>query len=299
MEAQALGEAAADGDGDGDGDGVRMVLGAFRWVLVPFVVLAVGATLALYVNTGHTEDDFAWTIAPDLTAALLGAAYGGTIVFFAMALRQRVWANFRMVLPAPFVLSCLMLVATLMHVDRFHLDGGEPVAVGVAWIWLVVYLVVPPAIVGLTWWQLRQPGTDPPRRRRLPVGLRVAVGLFGFSGVVVGLVLFVAPGRVAPHWPWPITPLTGRVLAAWLAALGVAGLQAVLEDDVRRVRVGLSALAVMGGLGLLAVARYGDDVTVWWPGGALLVAVLALMAVAGGYGVLLDRRVGAEDRPLS
>src|SRR5262245_59612512 len=70
-------------------EGEREVIPGFRWMLIPFVVLAVGATAGLYIGTTHTDDDFSWTISPALTAALLGAAYGGTLVFFGLALMER------------------------------------------------------------------------------------------------------------------------------------------------------------------------------------------------------------------
>ena len=262
-------------------------------MLVPFVVLAIGATAGLYIGTTHTDTDFSWTILPALTAALLGAAYGGTLVFFGLALRERKWVNFRMVIPAPFTLSTLLLIATLVHFEKFHLDS-DLVPATVAWVWLIVYIIVPPLVVVLFVLQLRAPGTDPPRTRPLPSALRVFVFVFGVCGVVGGLALFVAPDRAADHWPWAITPLTGRAIAAWMAGLGVAALQATWENDLRRTRIGMGAVLTVGVLGLIAVARYSDDITSWWPGGWLLVIVLALMAVAGGYGLLTERMTAVQ-----
>ncbi len=261
-------------------------------MLVPFVVLAVGATAGLYIGTTHTETDFSWTIVPALTAALLGAAYGGTLVFFGLALLEREWVNFRMVIPAPFTLSTLLLIATLVHLDKFHLDS-DLVPATVAWVWLIVYIIVPPMVVVLFVAQLRAPGTDPPRSRPLPLALRAFVFVFGVCGVVGGLALFVAPDRAADHWPWAITPLTGRAIAAWMAGLGVAALQAVWENDLRRTRIGMGAVLTVGVLGLIAVARYSDDITSWWPGGWVLVIVLGLMALAGGFGLYAERSTAA------
>ena len=272
-----------------DEAGLREVIPPLRWMMVLFVLLGVGATAALYFGTTHTEDDFSWTIQPPLTAALLGAGYSGTIVLFGLAIRERWWANARMVVPAPFTLSTLLLIATLLHLDKFHFDSSA-IPTSVTWIWLVVYVVVPPGLVVLTVLQLRAPGGDPPRARPVPGGLRAAVLVYAVLALVGGLVLFLVPEDVAPHWPWAITPLTGRAIAAWLTALGVAALQATWENDLRRVRIGMAALAAVGTLGLVAVARYPDDIDNWWPGGWLLVAVLAFMAGAGGYGMLRERR---------
>ena len=247
----------------------RTVIPAFRWLLGPSVVLAIGASASLYLRPDDTDEFFAWTIQPPLTAALLGAAFGGTLVLFALALRETVWANARIVIPAPLTLSTLLLIATLIHLDKFHLDEGGVAAV-VAWIWLVVYIIVPPVFVVVTVLQLRAPGGDPLRSVPAPSWLRGAMLVYGGAAVIGGAILFVIPEEVAPHWPWAITPLTGRAVAAWLVGLGVAGLQAVYEADFRRLRAAVGGFSVIGGLGLLAVARFSDDVD-WDVGGWMLV----------------------------
>lgn len=110
-----------------------------------FFVLAIGAVLGLYVASERTADAFAWTIEPPLTAALLGSAYAGSVVIFGMVARGGPFARSRCAIPTPFVLSVAMLITTLLHLDRFHLDrGGVPGAV--AWVWLVVYIIVPPLL---------------------------------------------------------------------------------------------------------------------------------------------------------
>ena len=258
---------------------------------------AVGATLSLFFQPERTDDFFAWTIQPPLTAALLGAAYGGTIVLFALSLRETGWANARMIVAAPFTLSTLLLVATLIHLDKFHLDEGG-IAAGVAWIWLIVYVLVPPVIVVLAVIQLRAPGIDPARIAPLPTWLRVAMGAFGAAALLGGAVLFAVPSDIAPHWPWTITPLTGRALAAWLAGIGVASLQAVVENDFRRLRAGLTGFTVIGVLALVAIARFADDVD-WGLGGGLLVAVPVFIVAAGAYGVWQGRSIEREPGPLS
>jgi hypothetical protein len=255
---------------------------------VPFVALAIGATLSLYVRPADTDDYFAWTIAPPFTAALLGAAYGGTLVFFALTLRERAWADARLAVSAPLTLSSAMLAATLLHLDKFHLDEGGVPAV-VAWIWLVVYLIMPPALVAVAVIEARTPGGDPDRQARLPVVVRALLVVMGTAGVVAGAALFGWPSELAEHWPWTITPLTGRAVAAWMLGLGVAALHAAAEDDLRRLRAGVAALATIGALGLVACARYPDDLS-GGLGTAVLVGVLGLLFVMGVIGPVLERR---------
>jgi len=259
-----------------------MVVPELRWLLGPFVLLAVGSVAALFVNTRNTDDTFAWTIAPPFTAALLGAAYAGALILFVLVLREKIWANARIAVPAPFVLSTLTLIATLVHLDKFHLDA-DLLPAAVAWIWLVVYCIVPPAMIVLAVRQLQAPGTDPPRTHPMPAWFRAVMIAYGAAGVIGGMFVFLSPTSVIPHWPWLLTPLTARALAAWFVALGVAAFQGAWEHDLRRVRAGLAAFAVIGGLGLIAVARFSDDIRWAWAGWTV-VGVLVLMLVAGGLG---------------
>jgi hypothetical protein len=60
-------------------------------------------------------------------------------------------------------LTSLTTVATLMHLDRFHLSAAGILARAAAWMWLTVYLIVPLAPTTLLVAQLRLPGTDPAR----------------------------------------------------------------------------------------------------------------------------------------
>jgi hypothetical protein len=271
----------------GDQTGLRMVLPAFRWILIPFTGLAIGASWSLFLVPARTDEFFAWTIQPPLTAALLGAAYGGTVLLFGLGLREKVWVNLRILVAAPLVLSTLMLVATLIHLEKFHLDA-DPIPTAVAWIWLIIYLVVPPALLLLMVGQHRAPGVDPPRSSPMPAVLRGAMLVYGALSVAGGAVLFVVPEEVAPHWPWAITALTGRALAAWMAGLGVAAVQAFFEADLRRVRIGLVSFTVIGVLGLIAIGRFNDEIT-WNAGGWVTVAYFGLMVGAGLLGWLVGR----------
>ena len=55
-----------------------------------------------------------------------------------------------------FVIACLLLVATLIHLERFHHDlFGR--------FWLVAYVAVPPVLLFCLWRQLSQPGADADR----------------------------------------------------------------------------------------------------------------------------------------
>src|SRR3954462_2049879 len=126
---------------------IRRVLPSMRALLVVFSVLTALAVGALYVLAERTDDYFAWTIQPALTAAFLGAGYAAGFVLVVLSLRDPVWAHSRVAVLTILVFVVLTTVATLIHIDRFHFmvefaDSGC-VAEAAAWSWLAVYIIVP------------------------------------------------------------------------------------------------------------------------------------------------------------
>jgi hypothetical protein len=140
-----------------------------------------------------TDKWFAWTVEPPLTAAFLGAGYCAGFVLVAVAMRRRVWAAARIPLVVIFAFTALTLVATLLHLDRFRFHAAGHVARIAAWIWLVVYLVVPPALAAALVRQALRPGVDAVRLRSMPSWLVSMLAVHALTVLVVGATLFVAP----------------------------------------------------------------------------------------------------------
>src|SRR3954449_5704447 len=214
---------------------IRRVLPSMRALLVIFSVLTALAVGALYVLAEHTQDYFAWTIQPPLTAAFLGAGYAAGFVLVVLSLRDPVWAHSRVAVLTILVFVVLTTIATLVHIDRFHFrdefaDSGS-VAKGAAWFWLGVYIVVPVLMLALILPQEHSRGIDPAPRHPVPVVLRVALAVESLVLVVTGAVLYVAPTTSARLWSWTLTPLTARVVAAWLIAFGLATALASVAGD--------------------------------------------------------------------
>ncbi|GAA3552130.1 hypothetical protein GCM10022197_03860 [Microlunatus spumicola] len=256
-----------------------------RVLLVAFVCLTLVATNQLFVLARRTATLFSWTIQPPLSAAFLGASYAAGCVLSVLALRSRSWLDARTPLVTVLVFAALTLVATLLHLDRFHFHAPGLAAVGAAWVWLVVYLVVPVALLVVVVRQSRvpHPGPTSPRTpRTLPAWL---LGLLGLQGLVLGVAavgLFLAPAAAARWWPWTLTPLTARMIAAWLAALAVAALLSLRERDVARVRIPAVAYVVFGLLQLLALVLYGEAFA---RGSAAATVYVVALVVALGTGV--------------
>lgn len=262
---------------------IRPQLRGLRWFYWVAVGLVLSVGVFLFLLSGDTERLFAWTINPPLTAAFLGANYWAAFFLAILSARERVWANARLTFAVSAVFITLTMVATALHLDKFNFDNPN------GWLWSVVYFGIPPLLAVLLFLQLRLPGGDPPRRRPIERWLFPIVVVQLFAALGVGLALFIAPSTADDLWPWPLTPLTSRAVAAWLLALA-AGLAATLyERDWRRIRAAVPTFFAMPVLQAVALARYSG--TVDWGSTSLwlYLAYLASLLVLGGFGLLRIR----------
>ena len=256
-------------------------------VVAPLTRFLIGVPVVLLPTT--TDRFFAWTIAPPLTAAFLGANYWSGAWLAVLASRETLWATGRVSVSVALVFAPLTTAATFMHLDKFHLDTVY------GWVWVVAYGIYPPMLAVLLARQLRVPGGDPPRTRPLPLWVKAILGVHAAVMVPLGVALFVAPNPVGEVWPWMLTPLTARVTAAWLLAFGVLAAHAIWENDLSRVKVALLSYLVFAALQVVALARFGDEVR-WGEAGAYLFAALvASSLVLGSYGWFALRRRVEDD----
>jgi hypothetical protein len=248
-----------------------------RWLLYAAGGLVFLAGIQLFLLTEQTATFFAWTVVPPLTAAFLGAAYWAAVPVEVFSARQRTWASARASIPGIWLFTTLTLVATALHVGRFHFAAADVVPRAAAWLWLAIYTVVPIGMLVVGFTQLRAPGGDPDRVRTLPSLLRLGLVVLGGGMMAVGSVLFIAPAAIDPSWPWALSPLTSQAIGAWLLGSGLAAFFAIRENDVVRIRPVGAGYAVFSILELVALARY--PATVDWSTPAAWVYLTFLLAL--------------------
>jgi hypothetical protein len=267
---------------------IRRTVPAMRRLLLVFCLLTAMAFGSLFVLAGNTAATFAWTIQPPVTAAFLGAGYAAGFVLVVLSLRDPVWAHSRVPVLTIFVFVVLTLVATLLHLDRMHFGadfGGLGfLAKAAGWFWLAVYIVLPVAMPVVLFRQERAPGADPAPRRPVPGLLRGALGMESAVLLVVGALLFVVPTTVTWLWPWELTPFTGRVVAAWLLAFGLATALASVAGDLERLRTAAIAYTTFGVLVLVTVLRFSGSIDWGAPVTWVFLAVTLAMAATGAVG---------------
>jgi hypothetical protein len=236
--------------------------------------------LSLFVFPTHTDDLFAWTIQPPLTAAFLGASYWASTTLAVACASEREWARGRAFAAPYFIAGVVLLWVTIVHWDRFHMDAVT------GWLWLILYAIFPPSVLMLLGRQLRTPGREPARGPRIAPPLLALIGLQGAVMIALGTALVVAPGDADSLWPWQLTPLTGRAIGTFVLAQGVLSLTVCREGDWSRVRPAMLQNVVVGALDLLAVARFSDTLD-WDTAGAwLYLGFVGSLLAVGAYGTL-------------
>lgn len=255
-----------------------------RTVFILGGFLSLMAAIQLFVLAERTDVYFAWTIQPPLTAAVIGAFFFGTMTFGFVAFREPVWENVRGAVVGLFLVLCLKLAATLLHLDRFHFDSQNPLTVFVTWVWLTIYSVLPLVVLAGLFLQKRLNVKSNVVPSSLPGWIRVLILLHGTSSLFVGFGMFTFPQSVIPLWGWTLTPLTARALSAWFLSFAVVDWFMVRDDDWRKLRIMALEYIVSVVFVSVALMLYSNEIR-WGSAGAVgFVAYLALMLVIGVTG---------------
>ena len=218
------------------------------------------AGVQLFLLSEQTEMYFAWTFAAPFSAAFLGAGYWAAMFHAYSGARSKDWSFVRPSLPAALTATTLLSVTTFLHLDKFHLASPLFITRFVTWVWIAVYLLVPPILAAAWIIQSRLPGAKDRGTNPLPAWMRVGFAVLAAFALLCGLGLFFSPGSMAATWPWAVTPLAARAVSSWLSAFGVACASLVVENDIRNGAGTCSSLFAFCLLELVVVARYASAV---------------------------------------
>lgn len=241
--------------------------------LVAPILAVAGLLLSLF--PADTERLWAWPMGPPMTALAVGGGYLGGAVLFARAARERRWHVIGVVFLGATALSALLLAATVLHWEAFSHGHAS------FWAWIGLYLVTP-WLLPLLWLRNRRhdPGVGE-AGDALPAALRATVGAIGVAHLAVAVALFVHPPLGTGSWPWTLSPLTARTLAAFLAFIGV--LLGVFWFEQRWSALRLHIESATLGLALVAVGALRARADLDGPGWA----IAAFAALLGGLLVVL------------
>jgi peptidoglycan/LPS O-acetylase OafA/YrhL len=224
----------------------------------------------------------------------MGTGYLGGAYFFARVATGRRWHRVSAGFFPVTAFTWFMLAATVLHWDRFsHGRLGFQV-------WLILYLVTP-LLVPWLWFHSRRtdPGTPEPDDLIVPRAIRAILALTGALFLAGTVLLFFWPSLAISFWPWTLSPLTARVIAGWLALMGVGSLAVSWERRWSAWRVEIESIILWQALLLVgALANLADFASPWnW----YLPATAAGLAGAVAIYLALEARrraAGRRQRPV-
>lgn len=275
---------------------------AMRLLLLVASILVLIIGLPMYLAPTRTDLLFSWTVNPPMTAAFLGSGYLAAFVIELSSAREASWERARISVPAVLVFTTMTLIATLLHLDKFHFGSEFPaITQFVTYVWLVVYALVPVIMAVLLLLQVRQIGTDRARIAPMPAWSQTIYFLQGLVLLLVGASLFFFPGAMKDMtWPWALSALTARAIGAWCLGNGVLFVHIAIERDYWRVKNALLALFIYATLLVVSFGRLADDLSasgerILDQTDPMLYAYLAFVIsilIMTGHGWLKTSRVG-------
>lgn len=220
-------------------------------IVVPFLLLAF---LILYLFPDRSGERFAWEIKPHMTALFIGSGYLAGAYMFLFAIFGKRWHVVKAAFPAVTFFTVAMLLATVLHWDRFNINHFP------FQLWLVLY-VVTPFLVPYIWIRNRASDTGVPGANDVPVPFlaKLAFVASGITGLILAFVMFISPQTMIAIWPWALTPLTARVLGGWFGLLGIGGLVASQDPRWSAWRVPLQSITLWGILIVIAALMNPED----------------------------------------
>lgn len=256
------------------------LLPATIWTAVVIVPVLVIAFVLLYGWPGDTRRLWAWSIKPELTPLAMGGGYLSGAWFFSRTLAKRQWHRAHVGILATCVFTALLGVATFLAWGKFNHDHVTFFG------WLFLY-VVTPLLLPVLWVTNRRydPVTPAPDDVLMGRWLRAVLVILGTGQLAFVCAMFVRPTWFIPHWPWLLTPLTARTLAAFAAFPATVWFVAVFENRWSAFRYPMEATAL--GLTFTAVGLLRARGELTGPALTRAVLVAALLGTIAFSAVLI------------
>lgn len=236
------------------------ILRATRWASLVIFAILVPALVILWGMPDRTADAWAWTIKPDLTPIFLGAGYGAGAYFFLRTFLSKQFHPSAAGIFGAALFALLMLIATIVHWDRFNHGDAPLVGALVFYGWVGVYIVSPVVVFAL-WWVNRRTDSGEPLDGEavVPARARRVAQIAAAGSFAAAAVFFLAPQTAIDASPWDLTPLTSRVLGSFTAQVGVGALLLSRDGRWSAWKLIVQTFFVATALLLVGAIRAWDD----------------------------------------
>ena len=187
-----------------------------------------------------------WTVAP-FNASFLGAVYAAAMIAAVMQTAYARWSPTRIVTPMIFIFTLIIILLSLVHLDRFDFQRPE------VWIWFALYIVIPinAGVHIYLYRQIPPADTTPPSMfgKNLLLIQGIILGVYGMA-------LLVIPTTAASIWAWKIDIFHAQLYSVTFLTPALGAILLVkAASKVEWLSMGLtqSALGLLPLIGLVVV----------------------------------------------
>lgn len=153
-----------------------------------------------------------WAITP-FNGRFLGAIYMASLTSTALLVTYQRWSPTRLVLPMILTFTSIVLIVSLLYIDRFT----NPLSTV---FWFILYAALPVSCLYHLWlYRDRPPAPPEPMPPFLRTAIRVQATVLG----VYGVMMLIAPTPLTAFWPWPIDEFHGRMYSVTFITPAVGG----------------------------------------------------------------------------
>jgi hypothetical protein len=247
-------------------------------VSVAIVPVLTAAFVILFLFPGQTHQLWGWTIKSRMSCMFMGGGYLAGALFFFRAWRAREWHRLGPGIVATTLFAGMLGVATFLHWSEFNHGHVS------FWAWTLLYITTP-LLLPVLYVKNRvyDPGTAGPEDVPIPAWIRTSMTVLGVGQLLFAAVLYLRPSLFLADWPWKLTTISARSLAAFAAFPAVAYLAFAFERRWSALRWPFET--AIAGVTLIAVGaarssgnfKGGAQAVVWRIG--LVGALVFLVAV--------------------
>lgn len=186
------------------------VLRTTRAVSIAIVPVLTAAFVILFLFPGQTHELWGWTIRSRMSCMFMGGGYLAGALFFARAARAKEWHRLGPGIIATTAFAGALGVATFLHWSEFNHGHVS------FWAWTLLY-VTTPVLLPVLYVKNRQfdPGTFGPEDVPIPGWIRTTMTVVGAGQLLFAIALYLRPSLFQADWPWKLTTISARSLAAF------------------------------------------------------------------------------------
>jgi hypothetical protein len=186
------------------------VLRTTRAVSIVIVPVLTAAFVILFLFPGQTHELWGWTIRSRMSCMFMGGGYLAGALFFARAARAKEWHRLGPGIIATTAFAGALGVATFLHWSEFNHGHVS------FWAWTLLY-VTTPILLPVLYVKNRQfdPGTSGPEDVPIPGWIRTTMTVVGAGQLLFAIALYLRPSLFQADWPWKLTTISARSLAAF------------------------------------------------------------------------------------